>query len=359
MDVTFFISGVTGGGAEKVCCAISSYLVGRGHNVELLTMCDEAPTYPLDSRVSRYALLKKSERTYFIFDNVLRLVRLFRYLINKKSGVYVVMLPTNIITMLSLKFLTPLKVIAAERANPSSYKRIIQKSLLLTCAIADGWVYQTSEQKAWYHDHIGSAKSIIIPNAINPDIDNFQCKGLRDKVIVTAGRLTEQKNHILLIEAFTRLADKYEDYKLIIYGEGPMKDVLIDKISHHKLEHRILLAGYSTNMLADVSRASLFVLSSNYEGMPNALMEAMALGVPCISTDCDGGGARFLINHEKNGLLIPAKDIDALVSAIDRLLSDNMFAESLGDESRKIRDILSADVIYNQWENFLEEVYCT
>ena len=106
MKITIFISGVTGGGAEKVTCSIASYLVGKGHDIELLTMSDELPTYPLDCKVSRCCLLKESERKNFFINNVLRLLRFVQYLVIRRPDVYLAMLPTNIITLLSMRFLT-------------------------------------------------------------------------------------------------------------------------------------------------------------------------------------------------------------------------------------------------------------
>lgn len=105
------------------------------------------------------------------------------------------------------------------------------------------------------------------------------------------------------------------------------------------------------------NKSSLFVLSSVFEGMPNALMEAMAMGVPSISTDCEGGGARFLIKNKKNGILVPIGDLEALVSAMDKVLSDQTFAESIGLEAHNICNVLAPNIIYGQWEKYDEE-YC-
>lgn len=355
MKITIFISGVTGGGAEKVACAIASYMVGQEHDVELLTMTDEEATYPLDGRVSRYCLLKEKERKNFIVNNTIRLIRLVRYLTHSKSDVYLAMLPTNITTMLSMRFITSAKVIAAERANPASYNEDKQKKLMTLAHRADGWVFQTIEQKEWYEAHSQLKRPIVIPNAINPDVLKLHHTTERHKTIVTAGRLTNQKNHKLLINAFSKIADKYKDYNLIIYGEGPNREKLIEQITSLKLSDRISLPGYSSNVMANVNQASLFVLSSDFEGMPNALMEAMAMGVPSISTDCGGGGARYLINNEKNGLLVPIGDVNALASAMDRVLSDKTFADKLGKEAHKLCDTLSPDVIYGRWEKYIEE----
>lgn len=356
MNISIFISGVTGGGAEKVACAVASYLVNHGHLVELLTMSDEKATYPLDCRVTRKCLLKECERRNFLFNNTLRFVRLVKYLLCKKPDAYLAMLPTNISTILSLRCLISSKIIAAERANPASYNVKTQKKLASLAHKADAWVFQTNVQKDWYENRTTIKKGIVIPNAINPDVLNVGTIVEKKTHIVTAGRLTDQKNHLLLIDSFAKIAKKHSSYNLVIYGEGPNRGVLEDKISSLGLSGRVLLPGYSPDVVRSVSESSLFVLSSDYEGMPNALMEAMALGVPCVSTDCGGGGARFLIEDGKNGLLVPRQDKDALAEAMDRILSDQEFAMSLGREAHKLCDTLAPDVIYGQWEEFIIDV---
>ncbi len=356
MNITLFISGVTGGGAEKVACALASYLVNQKHQVELVTMLDEEATYPIDSKVSRYSLLKYNERKGFVFNNTLRLLRLVRYLICRKPDTYLVMLPTNTITLLSMRFLTSSKIIAAERANPASYIISTQNKLIKIAHKADGWVFQTKEQENWYNEKCNLKSTIIIPNAINSDVLMPEYKGIREKIIVTAGRLTDQKNHLLLINAFSRIAKKYDDFMLVIYGEGPNRDVLTDRIKELELTGRVLIPGYSPDILQNIRKASLFVLSSDYEGMPNALMEAMALGLPCVSTDCDGGGSRYLIEDGKNGLLVPVKNEIALADAIDKVLSDKEFAYSLGRDAYKLSKTLAPEIIYGQWEKYIKSI---
>ena len=104
-----------------------------------------------------------------------------------------------------------------------------------------------------------------------------------------------------------------------------------------------------------LEKASMFVLSSDYEGMPNALMEAMASGLPCVSTDCGGGGARFLVQNGDNGILIPQKDEVALASAMEKILSDESLSAKLGENARKLQETLAPEKIYGEWERFILE----
>ena len=100
----------------------------------------------------------------------------------------------------------------------------------------------------------------------------------------------------------------------------------------------------------------MFVLSSDYEGMPNALMEAMASGLPCVSTDCGGGGARFLIENGENGILVPQRDEDALAAAMEKILSDETLAAKLGENARKLQETLAPEKIYGEWESFIKQI---
>lgn len=356
MNITFFIGGLSGGGAERVICNLANYLASRGHEIEILTMSDDKPSYALCDKVQRVSLLRSNERKSFIYNSILRFVRFLKYITKNRFDIYVVMLPITTIMLLGMRKLIKSKVIAAERNNPASCTARIQMCLKEVACNADGWVFQTEEACNWYGKSIENSKSIIIPNAINSEFIKPAYIGHRKKVIVTVGRLTEQKNHVLLVKAFAKICSKNPDYNLIIYGEGSLKKRIEETATRLNINDWLELPGYSTNISEKIKDASLFVLSSDFEGMPNALMEAMALGLPCISTDCDGGGARFLIENEKNGLLVPKGDVDALADAMKRMLSDREFAEKCAQEAHKICERLAPEKIYGEWENFIKEI---
>lgn len=353
MKITIFISGVTGGGAEKVTCSIASYLVGKGHDIELLTMSDELPTYPLDCKVSRCCLLKESERKNFFVNNILRLLRFVKYLVIRRPDVYLAMLPTNIITLLSMRFLTKSRIIAAERANPNSYKEKIQKKLAKLADKADGWVFQTNEQQKWYMSHVNMKRRLVIPNAINSDVIKQHFCGEREKIIVTAGRLTNQKNHTMLINAYAKIANKHKDYNLVIYGEGPNRIKLEEQIKKLKLNGRVFLPGYSSEVITNVSKSSLFVLSSDFEGMPNALMEAMAIGVPCISTDCPCGGPRDLLRGNAKWGLVPINDPICMANKIEEYLNGKITQDTI---TKELAEGFKPAIINSQWKNYVDEL---
>ena len=357
MNLTIFIGGLSGGGAERVVCNLSNFLSER-HNVTILTMSDDEPAYKLNEIVNRVSLIKYGETSNFFIKNFIRINRFRSYVKKSDADVYLAMLPGTINIILAHRKIINAPIIISERCDPqtryesSKFQKWIMKNLYPK---ADGFVFQTKDAMNYYTEIIGG-KGIVIPNAINQEFMREPFKGTRKKSIVAAGRLTEQKNFPLLIEAFSRITDKHPDYDLIIYGNGPQKNELVSLVKELGLGNKVKFPGYVNNFGDQIIDASLFVLSSNYEGMPNALMEAMALGLPCISTDCPAGGPGFLINDGKNGLLVPVGDVVKLADAMDKVLSNEELSVELGGNAREISSNLSSENIYYRWESYIIDV---
>lgn len=349
-NITLFIGGLSGGGAERVITNIANYLFSKGYNVTLLTMADDEPSYPVSSGVQRVSLLRSPERKGFLLNSFKRFRRLFRYVKSENVDAYIVMLPATILLLLLLKPFFKAPVIISERSNPRYYGFLTKLLLRRMANRANCCVCQTPDIATWYTSVMPANKVCVIPNAINTEIIRPLFEGERDLVIVTVGRLIEVKNQALLIRAFAQIHDQFSQYKLVIYGEGELREKLISLVNDNNLNDCVLLPGYSLDLADKIRSASLFVLSSNYEGMPNALIEAMALGLPCVSTDCEGGGASFLIENGRNGILVPRGDASALSEAMLHMLTDKNFAKQCGNEAYKIGDRLSPDIIYGQWE---------
>ena len=206
----------------------------------------------------------------------------------------------------------------------------------------------------WYGNRVN--KSYIIPNAINEQFIRPVYSGSKDHIIIGAGRLTKQKNFELLLEAFSRISSEFPNYNLYIYGDGPNKGKLLELSNKLGVSEKVHLPGRTDKLSDEMEKASIFVLSSDYEGMPNVLIEAMALGLPCVSTNCDGGGAQFLIENGVNGLLVPKNDVDALSCAVLNLLRNESLKTDIGNNARKIIDRLSPSKVYSLWENVIKEV---
>ena len=214
-------------------------------------------------------------------------------------------------------------------------------------------VCQTEDQKSFFEGE-SEEKCRVIFNPISDSFCVEPYKGIRKKMVVSTGRLVDFKRFEDLISAFMRIADKYPDYQLTIYGEGPYRKTLeehIDELekTYPDVKTRVFLPGDRSNVADAIKDASVYVLSSLGEGMPNSLMEAMALGLPVVATDCSGGGPASLITDGVNGRLVPVGDIDKMASVIDELLSDEDIRNSLGREAAKLQTICSLEAITGQW----------
>lgn len=353
MKITFFIGSISGGGAERMTCNLANFLVEHGHEVTILTMSDVRDTYLLNKKIKRRFLITAVERKNFVYDNILRYKRLGYFMKTCACDCYVVLLPITIVMMLLQRCCTTTPIIASERNNPESYSRIMKLILKFVANKADAWVFQTEEALSWY-DNLRK-KKIIIPNAINPEFLKPLYKGTRKCEVVAVGRLDKQKNYELLIEAFAIISKKHPDYKLRIFGQGPKEHDLRVLVASLGLSDSIIFEGYVNDISARIEASSLYIMTSNYEGMPNSLMEAMALGIPCISTDCPAGGPKFLIQNGVNGILIKVNDRDSLVNSIELLLNDQELSKKMGENASKIRVRLHPKIIYGQWEQFLKE----
>lgn len=355
MNLTFFIGSLYGGGAERVTCNLASWLAEHGHTVEILTMSQTEQSYELSKKVTVQTLLKLGERKNGLYNAAIRLPRLVAYLLKhrEKEG-YVVMLPKTILLLLALQHLTKAKIILSERADPSRYPKDIQKKLRRHVHEADGMVFQTEDAAAWYQELLQTVPSRVIPNAITPAFLRQRYEGQRKKEVVAAGRLNNQKRYDLLIRTFTKIAPHFPDYRLTIYGEGENRSQLEALVQELHMEDRISLPGNVRNIAEKLEQSALFICCSDFEGMPNSLMEAMALGLPCVSTDCPVGGPRFLIQSGTNGILTPVGDEKALADAMALVLSDEELAQKLGTNAAEVQTRLNPDTVYSQWERFLQ-----
>ena len=197
---------------------------------------------------------------------------------------------------------------------------------------------------------------MILPNPLNPLFVKNKYEGVREPLIVAVGRTDENKNHAMLIHAFARIASEYPNVNLCIYGDGNCKEQLEQLVKEKELTDRISLPGTVTNVAEHIYKAQIFALTSNTEGKPNSLMEAMALGLPVVSTDCPCGGPSTLIEDGVNGLLVPVGDAYALADAFRKILSDPQYAQKLGDNAYKIVEELNPDKVNGEWRKYLSHI---
>lgn len=190
---------------------------------------------------------------------------------------------------------------------------------------------------------------VIIPNPLPEAMPAPGDVNKRAKSIITAGRLTEQKNHKLLIEVFGRIADILPEYELKIFGKGELEDELQKLINERGLGERAHLCGFSDNLYGELASGGIYVSSSDWEGISNSLMEALAMGIPTVATDCPMGGSRMCIRDGENGFLVEPGDADAMADRIIRLATDSQLALRISQSAVAIRDEFSVDKILDMW----------
>lgn len=249
------------------------------------------------------------------------------------------------------------KIIYSERGDPYDDEYTGLLGLIREYAIKriDGFVFQTEGARDYFDENIRT-RSTVIHNPITIPIDFQGGIGKREKRIVNIGRLHPQKNQKLLIEAFSKIAADNPDYILEIYGEGSLQGALEEQVHRCGLDNRVIIKSPRKDIFGAIKDAGLFVLTSDYEGMPNALMEAMALGLPCISTDCRPGGARALIVDGINGYVVPRGDASLLAERMSFLLKNNDFAQTIGEKAMSILDNHTPEEIFKKWELYIERI---
>lgn len=342
------------GGAERISVLLAEWLNSKGYEVAIITLKrDNKKIYEVNPKIKRMAI--NGENGSSSFDIILNLRRTLKEY--NPSLILVMGVPLSIYTVpASLGLSIPL--IVSERNDPAHFagRKITKFLSRFLMRYAKGFVFQTNEAMNYYSKSIRN-KGIVIPNPLTSSNLPEPYKGVRRKRVVTVGRLVPQKNHELLISAFKEIVSEFPEYTLTIYGEGIDRPKLSNKINEEKLSNNVFLPGEKSNIYSEIIDAELFVLSSDFEGMPNVLIEAMALGLPVISTDCSGGGASSLIEDRMNGVLVPVGNKDEMVSAMKAVLLNKEFAKLIGENAIEIRERLNSDKVCNQWfEYFLKTI---
>lgn len=349
--INIITKAMTSGGAERVIAQLSNYFVDRSIACRIITTENCEVMYPLDEKVELVAIGKKSNNK--IIDRILRYKAVRKLVLSNKPDVVLTMPEdTGIYAILAL-IGTGIPVFVSERNNPWVMPdvKITQFLRKVAYPFAKGIIFQTEMAKSFFPERI-QEKGIVLQNPVDVSRIPAPYTGKRKKVFVAVGRLEKQKNFPMLIRAFSKFYKKEKDYKLVIYGEGRERTNLESLIKQLNLDGVVLLPGRNRDVLNAINDASAFILPSDYEGMPNALIEAMCMGMPVISTDCPSGGPRELIENQENGILIPVGDEDALVDALYSII-DLTLAEKMSNNSGKLRYSLTSVSIFENWEKYL------
>lgn len=339
MKIVFIIPNMTGGGTERVISLLSEEYIRMGMDVAIMQFAGYEHAYELHEKVEDFSIAPKSGGNPIIM--IRRIVNMRRYYKQNPDALIfsfcVMGAVFSVIATLGMKRY----ILVAERSSPDSCKQVRLRN----------WAYkrtnritfQTHEGITYFPDWI-KPKAVVIPNPIDDAIPK-PYEGTRTHRIVSVGRLHEVKNHALLFEAFADFSKQFPDYELHIYGQGELEQELRERAKQLEISDKVIWHGFRKNVTEEIRDAGMYVSTSNYEGISNSMLEALAMGIPSICTDCPIGGARSYIEHEKSGLLIPVRDKDALTKAMIKIAADDSFAAKLSENAAKVRDKYSLNSI--------------
>ncbi len=347
----FFIGTLSGGGAERVVATLASCMAEREMAIEVLTYYDKPISYEISSKVQITVVEKLTGKT----GKLQNLFEIRKYFKKHAKVVISFLAPFNMMAI-AANIRNGIPMIVADRNDPTKVpsNTILRKVRDFLYMFSDGIVVQTRKNQT-YFNNVVQKKSTVIYNPINlGDYAGAALKCPKEKRFVTAGRLMPQKNQKMMIRAFSKVLERYPDYKLVIYGEGPSREELENLVKELGIEANVSLPGNTTKLHEQMKNAEVFLLSSDYEGMANALIEAMCMGLACISTKVSG--ATDLITDHENGILTEVDHQAEFEKAMLELVENPELVEKFAKASVELNEQLELSRIMNQWITFINKI---
>jgi len=368
MHILFFINSLAGGGAERVTANLANHWAKKGWRVTILTLTDDdKDAYSLHPNVRRQSLKLAEDSPTPIAaarNNLRRILALRRVLRAEKPDVSLgIMSTASCLLALTGRPTTGL-LIGTERSHPpmGHLGRMWEVIRKYNYRRLDAVVALTSDSASWINAHTSARAVSVIPNpAVFPlprEVPLISPELIVDpagKVLLAVGRLSAEKGFDRLLHAFAHLAPAFPDWQLVILGEGPSRHGLVTLADDLGITDRVRLPGRAGNPGDWYAKADAFVLTSLFEGFPNALVEALSYGLPAVSVDCSTG-PRDIIRNGVDGLLVEQNNPDALHDALKRVMENDELRAALSSEAISIRDRLSLATIAKQWETLFQEL---
>ncbi len=360
-SIAFYIGSLSRGGAERVIVNLAAYFRDCGYCVTIVTKEQDSVEYPVPEGVSRIlADITGGEISKNRIANLYRRIAKLRKIWKELQPNYIVsFIKKNNFMAITSAMGMRIPVIVSVRSNPArEYPNKLTRLLAgVLFSRAARVVLQTEQAKEFFPVAV-QKKAVVLPNSLSEQFLQTEYCDERKKEIVWVGRMDANKNPKMLMRAFGAVAKKYPDWTLKYIGDGPLMQELKELCQKENLTEQISFTGRVEDVASAIQSASVFVLTSKQEGMPNALMEAMVSGLAAVSTDCPCGGPAELIENEVNGILIPVDDEKALVDALDKLLSDDECRNRLGENAKRLIEKVHPDIVNRQWLSYIESTKC-
>ena len=355
MKIDFYISSLSGGGAEKVLTTLAKAFAGDGHEVTVISLEKRPQFYEVDKSVTLVKYENKKQGIGAMLEDI---SNIRKHIKASKADVSVSFLSRCNLAVLLASMFRKGKVVVCDRNNPLKEhgKGVFLLSNLLYMR-ANRVMVQTEQIKGFYKKFL-QKKIGVIENPLDTEVLAAQLKDEipeREKTILSMGRLEPQKDFKTLICSFKELSDKYSEWKVKIFGVGDGKKDLEELIGSLGLEERVLLCGRTEVPFYEMSKASVFVLSSYYEGFPNVLCEAMHAGTLCIASDCVSG-PRELIHQNENGWLFPVEDKDTLTQLMENCITQENQLEYVREKAKDSVKRLYLENNLQLWKEMIDEV---
>lgn len=349
MRIAFFIGSMGRGGAERVISILANEYADKGWDVDILMLLANRVEYDLRPQINVLSLIGTS--TSYAKNALFWLTKIRKYVSTVKPDRVVSFIGRVNAVVLTATIGMKVPIIVSERNDPKHDGR--GKAMLWYCNTiyhrAKAIVFQNKYERSCFNKSLES-KGVIVPNPVQVSATK-KCDG-EEFVVATAGRLNHQKNHFMLIDAMELIHEKHPYVRCRIYGEGDLRNELQAYIDNKGLNEAVSLEGNCTDIHERLSECSMFVLTSEFEGLSNALIEAMMIGLPCVTTNYNG--AEEIVRDGENGLIVGRGKANELADAIIQLLQNPSLRIAIIKKSQESAKEYMALSVLKKWKEVIE-----
>ena len=347
MKITFVTSTLHSGGSERVMALLANSFCEKGYDVEIVCINKHLVFYPLLGDVKVYFAEDEVGNSY-----LRKTIWLRKHIKNEKPDVVIAfMLEVFCMTLFAL-IGVDVPVISSERIDPHFFGKVKGFMRWVLLRRTTHLVVQTQQIKSFYSKSL-QQRTTIIPNPVTDKVFDIKPVPKKNRLIAV-GRLAYQKNYPMMFKTFKQVLKEHPSYELVVFGDGPQKSEIEQFVLQEGLENKVLLKGKTDKILEELNCSKLFVMTSDYEGMSNAMLEALCIGLPVVTTDVSG--ASDIIKDGENGYIIRRGHVDEFAEALCGLLSNESLMERMGARNRQKAKLFQREQIVNQWEKLVLKI---